>query len=441
MSLERAISERRFAYGKDTRSRMMKQPPGTLDLDAIPSAVSSLFERAFLEEQDRPVPAEWIAALGDLSGNLRHCFYNKNHSFYKSVSTCPWCEIGVESGALLFNPPWNPALPAVAGVNLPAIWKEIETTILPEPAMLPTQPELPSLLTTSDERVRNWRRKIYTLIGASAAIIFISIVLAISAIPLDIALAVILTTGTLGIMLIHKATGDMMIQLESAKEEAEIRWHFLKDQWFCESERAEFKELQTQLQKKKTEYQSLSRQRQERIEKLEADLKRQQLNNYLAGIPISNGHEVEIEETSQRILESHGIKAAVNVEPTLLAKLSEVDWHTAKRLLDWRQSVEKRFVFDPPTGFGESAIQTIDREMMTLKTNLEREMENGQKAIQRLNKEVRSVPAKLRPEIEEVLLRLAQLDADSTVGIESHAPMGLLIVAIIVSLIIVLVSK
>jgi DNA-binding helix-hairpin-helix protein with protein kinase domain len=48
MSLERAIHEFRFAYGAKAEEKQMRQPPGTLSLNAIPSPIAELFSRAFL---------------------------------------------------------------------------------------------------------------------------------------------------------------------------------------------------------------------------------------------------------------------------------------------------------------------------------------------------------------------------------------------------------
>jgi hypothetical protein len=87
------------------------------------------------------------------------------------------------------------------------------------------------------------------------------------------------------------------------------------------------------------------------------------------------------------------------------------------------------------------AIQSIDKEMTSIKLNLERDLREGQSILGKLAKEIKSVPGTLAMQVEATLLRLAQLDADSKLGAESHAPMGLMIVAIIVSLIIVVVSK
>src|SRR5262245_41093889 len=59
MPLERAIRESRFAYGADAEGREMRQPPGALALDSLPSSVVDLFRRAYLTN-DRPKARESI---------------------------------------------------------------------------------------------------------------------------------------------------------------------------------------------------------------------------------------------------------------------------------------------------------------------------------------------------------------------------------------------
>ena len=54
MPLERAIREFRFAYGADAEARKMWQPPGTLDLDSMPTPLVDLFRRAFLLNGSAP---------------------------------------------------------------------------------------------------------------------------------------------------------------------------------------------------------------------------------------------------------------------------------------------------------------------------------------------------------------------------------------------------
>src|SRR5215475_8270293 len=90
MPLERAIRERRFAYGDDAEARKMRQPPGTLALDSMPSPLVDLFRRAFLST-DRPQPREWIEPLDALAKALKKCDSHNGHYYYRELRDCPWC--------------------------------------------------------------------------------------------------------------------------------------------------------------------------------------------------------------------------------------------------------------------------------------------------------------------------------------------------------------
>ncbi len=80
-TLESSIRERRFAYGDGAKSRLMKQPPGTLALEAVSAPIAALFERAFLETENRPTAREWIENLDNLAQNLHQCPVNAKHFF------------------------------------------------------------------------------------------------------------------------------------------------------------------------------------------------------------------------------------------------------------------------------------------------------------------------------------------------------------------------
>ena len=102
MPLERAISEFRFAYGADAEEREMRQPPGTLALDSMPSLFVGLFRRAFLST-DRPQAREWIEPLDALAKALKKCESHNGHYYYRELRDCPWCGIESQARVRLFN--------------------------------------------------------------------------------------------------------------------------------------------------------------------------------------------------------------------------------------------------------------------------------------------------------------------------------------------------
>ena len=101
-SLEECIREHLFAYGDDAESRNVRQPPGSLPLSAASPRVASLFRRAFLTVDNRPEPREWIETLEDLSNSLQQCGLHPGHYYFEKLNACPWCEIELQTGLMLF---------------------------------------------------------------------------------------------------------------------------------------------------------------------------------------------------------------------------------------------------------------------------------------------------------------------------------------------------
>src|SRR5262249_52889968 len=137
MPLERAIREFRFAYGADAEVRKMRQPPGTLALDSMPTPVVEMFRRAFLTP-DRPQPSEWIESLDALAKALKKCVLHSGHYFYQRLSDCPWCEIENHARVRLFNFLLPGADSRRGHFRLNEIWKGIEGAEIPDTPMIAT---------------------------------------------------------------------------------------------------------------------------------------------------------------------------------------------------------------------------------------------------------------------------------------------------------------
>src|SRR5499426_1568011 len=135
MPLERAIREFRFAYGADAEARKMRQPPGTLALDSMPTPLVDLFRRAFLST-DRPRPREWIEPLDALAKALKKCDSHSGHNYYSELRDCPWCGIESQARVRLFNFLIPGEESRRGHFRLDEIWKEIESVGAPGAPMI-----------------------------------------------------------------------------------------------------------------------------------------------------------------------------------------------------------------------------------------------------------------------------------------------------------------
>ncbi len=90
-SLEDRIASGDCPYAGSKQISPMRLAPS---FDILPASLRSLFVRAFgqgnIHPSSRPSAREWRQALSDVQ--LTQCSTNKQHSFPKHLTSCPWCE-------------------------------------------------------------------------------------------------------------------------------------------------------------------------------------------------------------------------------------------------------------------------------------------------------------------------------------------------------------
>jgi DNA-binding helix-hairpin-helix protein with protein kinase domain len=110
ISIERAITENRFAYSK-VRDTGMAAPPGACGLSDFPDYIAEAFETAFapIGPKGRPKPKDWIALIEMLEISLRPCTINALHHYPRAAKDCPWCRMEAVFGTPMFlGKPWIP---------------------------------------------------------------------------------------------------------------------------------------------------------------------------------------------------------------------------------------------------------------------------------------------------------------------------------------------
>jgi DNA-binding helix-hairpin-helix protein with protein kinase domain len=127
MPISRAIKESRFAYGVPRSDAHMERPPGSPPLSIAGDSLAMLFELAFSREMirdGRPSASEWSAALHQLEQELTQCKSSSSHVYHGSSASCPWCQMEVATGIILFPI----SIPDTLGIgfDINALWREVE---------------------------------------------------------------------------------------------------------------------------------------------------------------------------------------------------------------------------------------------------------------------------------------------------------------------------
>lgn len=414
MPIERAIKEFRFAYSKSATSNKMRQPPGTLPLNAVPEQVGSLFEKAFSPEgvhNGRPSAQEWITTLDNLSKKqLRQCTRNPGHNFFSKLLSCPWCSIEAQTGIILFDVGIS-IRQNIAIFNLSAIWTQINNVSSPGPA--PILPEPASLkISPTENAIKLGKARRFRIKISISIVIACLIVIKFAPVDETIAFWSILTSIFFASVYYKSGPDKERKEIERQYFEALNKWDANKKRWDKEAGDAAFVKQKRHLEQIRMEYLDLHTTRQFRIKQLESDKEKYQLKKYLDNYRIAKAAINGIGPSRKATLLSYGIEAAKDVTYNNIIRIPGFGPTYTKRMVEWRKNIEKKFVYNPKTSIDPKDVAVIEKEISIKKASLEKTLLNGAQTLKQLAQQIANKRQTLKSEIEVSLNILAQLEAD-----------------------------
>jgi DNA-binding helix-hairpin-helix protein with protein kinase domain/Flp pilus assembly protein TadD len=414
MPLEKAIGEFRFAYGASAGARQMRQPPGTLSLDAVTKEVSELFLRAFTRQDNRPTAKEWIDALSDLASNLKGCTEHPAHYYLKTLSSCPWCEIEGQTGATLFPFPVDFGIDGQQGVTLDKLWQQIQS--IPSPGAPPALVNKSALqLAPSSIAIQTARkRRIQTLLCV-CVVVLVTIVVAIIPIGAGVVRAfLIIIAGWITVTSVKGRGGEIYGQLQSARESARAKWQELDRRWQQETDARPFDTRRGELEARKREYEHLPQVRQQKLDRLRAESEARQLQKYLDRFEIEDADISGIGFSRKATLQSYGIETAADIDYYRVLAVPGFGPTYTDRLISWRASLEHRFRFDPSKGVDSADIAAVEREIAVARSKIIAELRSSLPHLRQLSERIRTARSTLKPVLDEATQSWAQAEIDWT---------------------------
>jgi DNA-binding helix-hairpin-helix protein with protein kinase domain len=428
MPLERAISERRFAYGADAEARKMRQPPGTLALDSMPPPLVDLFRRAFLST-DRPRSREWIENLDALAKALKKCDSHSGHYYYRELRDCPWCGIESQAHVRLFNF-LIPGDDSRRGqFRLDDVWKEIVSVEAPGASLIwwdkiLKAPE-PSSEVKALAEVRNRR---FFLALALSAIAGPAIHL-FAGFPIAI---ILLSWAGKAARAIARIDHPLFEKIRARQLQAEEAAQRIQVQYYLETGIERWDARRDELRNQKETYENLAQIRQSRLQQLEAEARQNQLDEFLDQFKIYEAEFEVVRPTIKTVLLSHGVETAADVkEIEEMMQIPSIGSWGAERLLEWRRGLEQKFVFDPDRFVPSETRIRVESEVDALRFRLERELSCGAHYLRRMKQEIETSRQKLWPALTRARQELAQAAKDLEVARKRNSLELILIVLII----------
>jgi DNA-binding helix-hairpin-helix protein with protein kinase domain len=413
MPIETAIQQFRFAYGADRQVTQMEPPPHVPALGSMSPPIATLFERAFSRQatngHPRPSPADWIVALDTAGKQLARCKREPNHFYVSASMSCPWCTVESATGVVLFNIAILPTTDADR-FDIVTVWRAIQSIQLTA-ARLPTEADLGPCQPTTEAIQAGKAKRNRTLCLKVPALVLGGLVAVIAA-PALWWLWLLCAWGVYAIVDRLPKPQDVTA-FASAVLTAERNYKKAcnRNTTFNRSSlgtAGEFSKKKKQLEALHADWNSLPARRAARLQELERDRYKQQLEEYLENFFIEHATIPGIGPGRKATLESYGIETAADVDKQRIVAVPGFGSAMAEKLIEWRRETERGFRYGPSKGVDPQKVVAIDRDIASQKRKIEQALIAGSNELAQIKRHTEQQGRRLRLEVENTLRLLMQ---------------------------------
>lgn len=410
--LHENIKNYKYVY-TDTRNVGMDQPPGTPDINDFSPMLASAFESAFskADAYKRPTAQDWVNILERLESSLIKCDDNPLHFIPKDASECAWCEMEKMLAITLFVPyipgatQYDGRDPGALAFNLESIWRTIETISLPAQF----QPKLSILALDPSTQALDAKK---SLNGFNFGILIV-IAAIIGCIALPAFFWIWLIVGWVGYSISSEKKAINPKPFLMAYEEATRRWSQELDNWNQRTGAKSFLNLKMELSDAKNRYLQLADEEKLIIKSYQYERRNKHLNAFLDTFYIGSANIKGIGPGREATLASYGIDTAADINRGKLLNLPGFGEASAKPLLTWRESLEKRFVYQAnETDFDRKELAKIRVSVESKLAPLRQKLSVGQTNLKSILNRISSASDIYDPSLNQCNTRRIQAKVD-----------------------------
>jgi DNA-binding helix-hairpin-helix protein with protein kinase domain len=410
MPIEKAITEHRYAYGRNAKAASMDPPPFAPAALAASAEIAELWERAFSPQGaqgvGRPTAREWIGRLKALESSATRCAQHPGHYFVAASGRCPWCAIESSSGTLLFLAPLG-AIVTDSHFNLAVVWSRIAQIAPPGPVPEIPVPTVKPSPQASALRASCLARKIG---GRVAVLIAACIALAVAPGGFILWLLAALALWA-GVGSWAKAEAEVS-SFRNKRNEAHGLFMQFEERLRTETAPERFAQRLKALETMRVEYMNLPIVRDRKMKALIADREKHARTRFLEGFEIEDAKIPGIGPAKRAMLESYNIETAADITESAVLDVPGFGPALYGRLADWRRSVDMRFKFDPNSAVDPRDIQDLERNLVQRRMQLERSLLQGGQELERLRQEFARLREQLLKSAAPYAISFAQAEAD-----------------------------
>jgi len=411
MTLEKAIAQYRFAFGKNAHLKSIVPPPDSVDLSIVPAELRGLFEQAFTEtgsEPDgRPSANDWWNALDFLEKRIRCCTNESVHTYYSGLSSCPWCRLEDASGILLFL-----SSDTISKIDLNAEWNKVIAIQPPGliPAISPKMYRFPPTPLPDNLRKALAFSKIRKI--AAIALVVVSLLLVLDTIDRDywmLVVAIVLA----GALFFYpgKETAERK-QRKLRFENARYTWGLWHKKWQNDAGDEAFIAQLKHLTTVKKQYETIEREYKRALATLQHSAQERQLKKYLERCFIDKEPFTFVTTQKKAAMRSFGIETALDITRQKLMGIPGLSKPESDELIAWRKRLEQKFKMDPSKETDDSDIQELVHTFQPRIRSVERDLQAGRENLHQIQQTIINNRIRFQPAVEKSAKSLAQAQVD-----------------------------
>ena len=165
-------------------------------------------------------------------------------------------------------------------------------------------------------------------------------------------------------------------------------WSKTEQEWKERTSSAAFDKRKHELVAVKEQLRHLPDILNQRMQQLNKDQRRIQLEKYLDLFEIEDANIDGVGKGRKQTLASYGIETAADLDFSKLQGVPGFGPKLTKALVSWRDNLASRFVFDPTRGPDRSDVAKVHNEIALLRRDLEQTLVGGLSQLQQIRSQI-----------------------------------------------------
>lgn len=410
LTLDQLIARNLFAYSR-TRSVGISTPGVMATLEDFPPDIGEAFEKSFgLSPPSRPSALDWIGLLKNLEGRLSRCAADNMHFYPSAAKSCPWCRMEHATGAALFMSPIIAPTARAVGLesfDVEKTWVAIKAVVLPDSASL--MPKLPTFGIEPSAEARSAKRGKAKdkLFGLAVTIVVITLFTQAPQVWFIWIGALFFAWNLFNKDAVNAAAW------RNRYNEIDQHWQERLDCWRQGTGIDSLIRLRSNLESSVNKYRGLAEEKVQAISSLMNERHTRQLNEYLDRFMIQQASIPSIGQTKKMTLASFGIETASDITKSAIMQIPNFGPATADKLLAWRATHERRFIYNPRVLPADLQAQSkVDASFSAKAFDLTQKISGGQAELVNTANSLRTKLAQKDIKLVELAKQKAQLEID-----------------------------